>query len=367
MPACKYNPPFLALFIFLAWMLLPPPLAEAFASQSWEEERALVASLAEAVNLSEVRGDLDEARATEDQALLKQFEPRVFVAPGGEAPIDFYRDYLPRTTIRRMKDNAMVEENLSRERLRANVLRTDIYLDYKGPAQLDGGSVVYGQVARETVNLSEEGKFKPYLLTFLHYHFVFLHEGLPARIKAWKERIVGYFIDPQKWRSPSVHNAFIVVLDEWYEVRAIMFSRYGQYRTLLRDVDFTMASGSPIALSFSKRSNAPYLLPEAEDPIVRRVALDPKDIDFVLMGGSDPLFGGVDLIYSVLGGAREVAYRLEFLHAEDPLSVARFPLGPFPRFPWKGEIPYRRAPVGMIFHTCVSFARWRRLILIRFC
>ena len=55
-----------------------------------------------------------------DKELLRKYRPRLILPPGGQYPIDFYRDYLPNSLLRRYPGGAVVTEEVTLELLKAN-------------------------------------------------------------------------------------------------------------------------------------------------------------------------------------------------------------------------------------------------------
>ena len=169
----------------------------------------------------------------EDQALLERFKPRIFVAPNGAKPIDFYTDYLPYTAVHRVNEREKIQERApSRERLQAMVYDPQFYLEYTGAPDVESSPTAYGQVRRETVNLTADHLVTTRNFTFLKYHYVFRYGGLPARLSEYKEKTARLFGDPSTWKELE-HSSVFVVLDEQERPFAIMLQQYDYFRTYI--------------------------------------------------------------------------------------------------------------------------------------
>ena len=135
-----------------------------------------------------------------DKDLLRRYSPRLILPPGGRYPIDFYRDYLPYTLMRRFEDKAFIKERVTPEDLREYQEDTSVYLDLDKKRFLASGldqrvgegkegafdqrrPVVYGRVYREKVELLDENS-NPHIydFIFLKHNVVFAISGLPAEL-----------------------------------------------------------------------------------------------------------------------------------------------------------------------------------------
>ncbi len=121
--------------------LLPPEISSWLSALTYEEEDP---------------ADFGTETTAEDKALLNQFRPRIFIAPEGLMPVDFYRFYLPKTVVRD-KTGVVVKKSPDRAYLKSIERRAGYYLDYEGEENPCVGNACknyvaagYGRVYRET-------------------------------------------------------------------------------------------------------------------------------------------------------------------------------------------------------------------------
>ena len=96
--------------------------------------------------------DFGQDPSVEFDRLLKQFRPRVYVAPGGLEPIDFYEDYLPNCVLKDARQGgAIVNFHPTRDTLKRVERNHELYLDYSGPENLKGSPVAYGRIHQQRV------------------------------------------------------------------------------------------------------------------------------------------------------------------------------------------------------------------------
>lgn len=122
----------------------------------------------------------------DDKDLLRKYRPRLILPPGGHYPVNFYRDYLPYTVMRRYPEKTIVAEKVTSDTLKANQDNTWVYLDLQldrfrasgldrqlhlseqQDSDQERKPAVYGRVYRETVTFPKsEGKLVSRDLTVL--------------------------------------------------------------------------------------------------------------------------------------------------------------------------------------------------------
>ena len=288
--------------------------------------------------------------------LLKQFRPRVYVAPGGLEPIDFYEDYLPHCVLKDARQGgAIVNFRPTRDTLKRVERSHELYLDYSGPENLKGSPVAYGRIHQQRVEF--EGKTRPVNLPFifLKYSFVFLKSGLPARLPWYKELFVSLSGDPEKWHELDLHGAVTVALLNDGDVQkpvALILAQHNYYRTYLFGRDIPIPKDGRPSISFALRSNEPYPAPMGLQPEEHLTVGNPSDFSVVVTGKGFAVTSGVDLVYGPESGAKEVDYQIQRLTSHDPLYVAWIPLGD--RLKLFGLFPnvYRTGPPGINLFTC---------------
>ncbi len=348
---------FIRTFLILLAILIQS--ASAFADPFlWKDTVIWTNAMAQALSHPTDAREEGDYPSDEDQALLERFKPRIYIAPDGAEPIDFYTDYLPYTVVRRANERDRVQERApNRERLKEFVYDPEFYLEYAGaPDVKPSYPTAYGRVTRETVNLTAHSLITTRNFTFLKYHYIFLYGGLPSRLSEFKEKIARFIGDPSTWRELEYSSVY-VILDEEERPLAIMLQQYDYFRTyIVSEKEWKWPEDGKAEIAFSLRSNQPYKLPEGDYPSLEFAALDFKEIPYIIGQGKEPLLAGKDLVYPVAAGATEVDYRLEYLPEFDPLYISRIPLGRRVYFLNRFENSLRRGSVG------IDFCTWPQLV-----
>jgi hypothetical protein len=290
-----------------------------------------------------------------DKNLLYKHRPRLVLPPGGQYPIDFYRDYLPSTILRRYPGGMIVTERVTAETLRANQHGTSVYLDlqldrFRATGLLrwvgseNGDSVdekhkpaVYGRVYREAVAFPDgSGARVMRNFTFLKYNVVFATSGLPARVPRGVEtllKLVGF--DLNDWHQLDNFVAIHVVLDEKERPVAVILAQHNDHRTYLVGKDVVLPADGRLVFDIALRSNEVYLDSRDASPVEHRVVRWTLYTKYLLSGKEAPLFRGYDLTYGVNAGGKEISYNLAFLSPCDPFYTATIMLGrPRPLLWW---------------------------------
>ncbi|MBI4430650.1 MAG: hypothetical protein HY587_02940 [Candidatus Omnitrophica bacterium] len=324
----------------------------------WKDVNVWTHALAQSLGHPLKSGEEGNFPGAEDVQLLEQFKPRIYVAPEGAKPVDFYADYLPYTVVRRATEKDLVKERApERDRLKEFIFNPEYYLEYQGPGHPESSTPkAYGRVSFETVNLTVHGLITSFKFKFLRYHYVFLYGGLPMRLASYKEVLVPFALDPEKWRELE-HSSVYVVLDEADRVVAVMLGQYDHFRTYVAGrKDLVLPPDGRVRIAFSLRSNQPYLFSDGQSRIQRFASLDFREIPYLIGQAKEPLLGGIDIIYPPGAGGREVDYRLEFLPEFDPLYISRIPLGRRVYLFDRVENPLRRGSIG------IDFCTWPQLV-----
>lgn len=318
----------------------------------WRDVQTWTKGLSQALSHPSLPTEEGKVPTQEERALLEQFKPRLFIAPGADAPIDFYSDYLPHTVVRRTTEQKLIQERSpGRDRLKEIMYDPEIYLEYTEMGRVGKSSPkVYSELARETVNLNIQSLITTREFIFLKYHFVFTYGGLPTQLSSLKEDVFKLLGDPAQWRQLE-HSSIYIVLDDQLQIVAVMLRQYDYFRTFLRGEQLQVPSDGHVAIAFSERSNQPYLLHKGQHPIQRFASLDFRDIPYVIGGKEESRLGGIDLVYPIEAGGVEISYDLEFLPEFDPLYISRIPLGKRAYYFDFLENPFRRGSIGMDFVT----------------
>ncbi|MFQ5456231.1 MAG: hypothetical protein ACE5EA_08525 [Nitrospirota bacterium] len=311
--------------------------------------------------------DFGKETDEQDKRLLKRYSPDIYISPHGIKPIDFYRDYLPKTEVVELIGNSkrVVKRSPDRRFLK-KVERTKGYcLMFTGSFSdfEEVESVGYGQVIREVVRFrknSHEIVEKP--MIFLRYNFVFPKSGLPARLPWYKEigaRILG---NPDAWHLLDIHGAIHVVLDETEKPVALILAQHNYHRTYLFRKDLKMPENGRVKISFAERSNEPYPYSDSSKPVFYWAADTPEKMEYILTGRHPTLKTGEDVVFGKNAGAIQVDYKLHFLPDRDPLYTSWIPLGDKLKLFYFFESWYRSGPPGMDLRTWPALKQYGELM-----
>jgi hypothetical protein len=305
----------------------------------------------------------------DDQDLLRKYRPRLILPPGGRYPIDFYRDYLPYTVMRRYPEKTIVAEKVTPDMLKADQDNTWVYLDLQldrfRAAGLDRQlhlteqqdsdqerkPAVYGRVYRETVTFPKgKGDLISRDLIFLKYSTVFATSGLAANLPRGFEpllRVMG--LDLEDWHELDSFGAIYVVLDEKEIPIAVMLAQHNHHRTYLVGKDISLPIDGRIAFDIALRSNEIYPASDNTGPVKHRAVRRTFYMKYLLSGEDPPLFRGYDITYGVRAGGKEISCDLAFLSPCNPFYTARMMLGE-PR-PFLGRNIGRNGPPGADYYA----------------
>lgn len=279
--------------------------------------------------------------------LLRRFRPVLFIAPGEEGPLDFYRDYIARGELQ-SGDGAAVMRNPSREQL--NQFRHDpgaVFTHHPPRPNAAPAApvhptrpVAYGGVRRAALTLAG-GETRP--VVFLAYHFVFRHSGLPAGMPSPLAALANLVGDARDWHQLDHYTAAFVALNESGAPFAVLLQHHNYLRTYLVGQDPAFPPDAPPMLDAAVSSNELY--PHRAEKTVWPAAgfLGPKTADYLAGVRADPPF--LRAAPDVTDGKIRVEYELEFLPPNDAFYVFEGKLGE-PR-----KLPGRDGPPGAIYNT----------------
>jgi len=318
-------------------------------------------------------GDLQPQGDT-DRFLLRRFRPRIFVAPGGSYPINFYRDYLPHTVMRAWPERTIVHHEVTRAILTENRNSRGVFLDLNldsyRKAGLDRrmgddlvvpleerGPVIYGRSYREQVPFPDgEGGVIKRHLTFLKYNLLFPISGLPAELSLGSRallRLTGF--DREDWHELDNFVAAHVVLDEEEVPMAVVLAQHNHHRTYLLGKDIPLPEDKRLPFNIALRSNEiyPASIPyhhASGEPARHRVIRWSLHLDYLLSGENPPFLRGFDVTVGQETGGQEIYYDLAFLSPCDPLYTSQILLGE-PRPSWWRIYLGRDGPPGSDYYN----------------
>ena len=277
-----------------------------------------------------------ELPTPEEQALLHRYRPELVLPPGHAGPIDFYRDYLPRTRMTDLATDEVLAEPPERAMLVENIADQTVALDLRQPIT-DPHPTVYGRVTHEAVDFPlarTNGESITRQLTFLSYHVPFAVSGLPARI-GWLERtgvwlaeaLLGW--DRDDWHELDVYTAYTLVLDEQRQPFAVVLAQHNHHRSYLIHKDLNWPANDRLRLDVAERSNELYLASDDLTSVAHRTIPFSSHLDYLLSGEHKPWINGFDITVGLAAGGRLSEYTLQFLPPNDPFYAFEGWLGEY--------------------------------------
>lgn len=313
--------------------------------------------------------DFGELADRDAQALLEKFRPRIYVAPGGLLPIDFYRDYLPNAVV---KDDSgtIIEEKPDRQYLKNIERNYGYYLDYQGKhlstTMVDLSNytgTVYGRLYREEMKPPAGHTDAPprhYLI--LKYSAVFTASGLPAKLPWYKDLGAALAGDADVWHELDIHGAIqILVNEESRRPEILLLAQHNHFRAYVLGRDIPWGADSEIVICYAQRSNEPYPCPTEAAVSEHRTVGNPGNFGYVLADETALWDGSEDVVFGEAAGAEEVRYELKFLPSRDPLYVSWIPLGDKMKILGLFDSFYREGPPGMDMNTFPELKRYTDL------
>ncbi len=251
----------------------------------------------------------------EEKRLLFTYRPRFVIPPGGYLPIDFYRDYLPFTTLREYPGGETVHEEVTPQILKQYQRNTRYYLEFKYDRYVQavlhrtmdtdaaaGNTVdqlpaVYGRVYREVVRFPSDGKEDIVLdPTFLKYNILLAISGLSARIPLLYKLLLKLAgLDPVNWHDLDNFVAVHVVLLNNEVPIAIILAQHNHHRTYLIGKDLEMPEDKRFVFDIALMSNELYLSSSIDNPVWHRTIRWSLELKYLLSGEDPPVARGYDV------------------------------------------------------------------------
>jgi len=284
-----------------------------------------------------------------ERALLARHRPRVFLPDGHAGPIDFYRDYIAQG---RLYDGrgTLISDAVTRGILNAYKHDPRVVLVHR-PAGREPRPVIYGRVDREALALPG---CVPLPVTFLTYHLVFRHSGLPAALPRWQAAPLALVADLDDWHQLDHYTAVTLALAGDGDGTPAPFAATFQHHNYLRayllgekpgPARLALPADGRLPIGVAIRSNELY--PHRPGRTVWRA------VGFLDAGSAPYLVDGVDRPWraadDVTDPAREIDPALELLPPADAFYVFEG---------WLGErrlLPGRDGPPGADYNTLPAF------------
>jgi hypothetical protein len=282
----------------------------------------------------------------DERALLERHRPRVFLPQEHEGPIDFYRDYVAAGRLYDARGE-LISADVTPGLLNAHKADPQVVFAHE-PSGAPPQPVMYGRIDR--ADLALPGCAAPLPVTFLTYHLVFRHSGLPAGLPWWQEVALGAAADLADWHQLDHYTALSLALapvkDGALAPFAATFQQHNYLRTYLLGEGegagrLALPADGRLAVDVAIRSNELY--PHRAAPTRRRaVSFMDADSARYLVSGERPPWRAAD---DITAPAQEVAPKLAFLPPSDAFYVFQG---------WLGErrgLPGRDGPPGADYNT----------------
>ena len=308
----------------------------------------------------------DSLPTASEQALLKQYRPRVFLAEGQTRFVDFYADYIAHGEL--YNDGELVSDSVTPELL--NQYKDSFSAEFRHQAHAGKSSpTLYGRVDYDTLI----HKNQQFPLTFLSYNLAFAHSGLLKGLASWKRILMGIAGDNADWHQLDHYVGMTVALHANKPVAVLLQQHNYQTVWLL---DAKAKNGSVAATSSEMLKNAIIPLPEdnrisvdvaiqsnelylhspelVKHPSVSFVEED--NLEFLKTGKNMPSMAGFDITH----GQQEQEYTLKFLPTSDAFYTFKGRLGE------KRSLPGRDGPPGAQYVTIPALLPWSHRLVAGF-
>lgn len=316
---------------------------------------ALVGGCSDDTNFSQFPGfdawyaanpPLETVPTASEQALLVRHRPRVFLPEGHVGPIDFYRDYIAHGELVG-GSGALISDQVDRATLNAHKLDPRAQFTHR-PNPEPARAVIYGRVDHE--GLLAPGCTEPVPLTFLTYHLVFRHSGLPAGLSGWQALPLGLVGDLDDWHQLDHYTAVSLALMPGPDGAPVPFAATFQQHNYTRTYLLAGADGpgslrlppdGRLPVDVALRSNELY--PHRSGPVRRRAVsfMDVRGAGYLIAGADPPTLAADDLT----APARMIEPELVLLPPADAFYGFRGWLGA------RRRLPGRDGPPGADFNT----------------
>ncbi|MGI9338940.1 MAG: hypothetical protein ACR2P4_10585, partial [Gammaproteobacteria bacterium] len=306
----------------------------------------VLAGCGEGGNFSQFEG-FDDIRASlspvppnaRERLLLARHKPRLFLSPLADVnngPLDFYADYIAAGHLTTGEGMRIISPDAKTLNAHRNDARALFVHSPKKQSAMPAG---YGGVYNAVLDLPGIGKTP---LTFLSYHFVFRHSGLPAGVGGFLRDAANFAADAEDWHQLDHYTAVYIALHNEKPV-AMILQQHNYLRSYLINDDESFVAGKPAAVDVALYSNELY--PHRRKQTRHRAAsvMTARTIGWLTQTGETS--GGFFAAEDITEGARDVDYALRFLPPNDAFYVFEGYLGE------KRFLPGRDGPPGAIYRT----------------
>ncbi|MHA1564337.1 MAG: hypothetical protein ACTSX7_03385 [Alphaproteobacteria bacterium] len=277
---------------------------------------------------------------TAERQLLERHRPNLFLPDDHPGPVSFYEDYIAQGTLfspAGERISSTVDRSLlNRHR---DISRTLFRHD---PRAVPPKPVAFGRIRYDHIDLPARGRLD---LTFLTYHFVFRHSGLPAGLPPILWALARVFNAHMDWHQLDHYTAVTIVLGPENQPFALLLQQHNYMRSYLFGKDLPMPTDGRPEITAAIGSNELY----PHSPERRRHRAVPfigaKTVEYLVMGTARPRLQADDITH----GQSAVSYRLECLPPNDAFYTFRGWLGA------RRRLPGRTGPPGADYNTIPAF------------
>ncbi|MEM7379252.1 MAG: hypothetical protein AAF460_17335 [Pseudomonadota bacterium] len=271
------------------------------------------------------------ASATE-QALLRDHQPVVYLAPDQPRFIDFYADYIGsgRLSVDGTHHNTVDQTLLNAHGLDATARFVHTPRAPTAPA------VAYARYDQDGF-VANGRRFD---FEFLTYNYVFAHSGLPCGLRWWQRFFAGIVNGNHDWHQLDHYVGATLALYNGSPV-AVTLQQHNYLTTWRIPDGLALGPDGRVHLDVAIGSNElyPHSPTRTRHPTVSFIT--PDNIEFLMTGTNRPALGA----YDVTDGQLAVDYRLQFLAPADAFYGFRGNLGA------KRRLPGRSGPPGADYNT----------------
>lgn len=277
------------------------------------------------------------AATSRERTLLERYRPRLFIGAGQEGPISFYDDYIAHGALYDMR-NDIIEHDPSPALLNTNKEDPRVVFVHQPAASTIITPVVFARI--DQADVPGAG-----VHTFLTYHFVFRHSGVPAGVPGWLQTMASWVADQRDWHQLDHYTMTRVMLDRGNNPVAVVLQQHNYVRSYILGRDMPLPSDNRVTLDAALDSNELY--PHLPGRRHRRAVpfMTAANLPYLITGEHAPWISSDD----VTDPAQEVDYRLEFLPHTDAFYSFQGYLGE------RRWLPGRSGPPGSDYNTLPRF------------
>ncbi|ETW94641.1 MAG: hypothetical protein ETSY1_33960 [Candidatus Entotheonella factor] len=273
----------------------------------------------------------------QEQALLRRYQPRIYLPAQHPGLISFYDDYIAQGKLKG-PDGKTISSNVTPALLNAHKEGPRAVFEHR-PNDRGQTPVVFGRVDYSDRILETSQRF-----TLLTYHAVFRVSGIVAGVAWWQALALSIAGNLEDWHQLDHYTAATLVLDEAQQPVMLMLQQHNYTRTYLYGEALSRPEDGRPLVDVAIRSNELY--PHESGRVRRRAVsfLDPKSFRYMIGLGKKPFMTADDITHP----QHEATYELRFLAPSDAF------------YTFKGTLSKRRwlsgrdGPPGSDYNTLPS-------------